>query len=258
MVSGKILSKEKGMDLSKLQDKFIPADIEWRLSRAGEKNGTPWAFVLAYVTNRAIMERLDEVCGPENWKNIFDKAPDGGVLCGIGIKCGDEWVFKYDGAENTNIESVKGGLSGAMKRAGVQWGIGRYLYDLPGMMAVISPNGKYYAPESRDKQGNVKYKAFKWDEPSLPLWALPVKNLTPEEQAFEDKMSEIVSTLKKAALTKEKRAEYGTEYNAITTIEQADNFMKKIKKDLAVAGLVKLATGNDVPADFEDDDIPIM
>ena len=29
------------------------------------------------------------------------------------------------------MEAIKGGLSNAMRRAAVQWGIGRYLYDLP-------------------------------------------------------------------------------------------------------------------------------
>ena len=37
---------------------------------------------------------------------------------------------KTDGAENTDYEPVKGGLSDAMKRAASQWGIGRYLYKL--------------------------------------------------------------------------------------------------------------------------------
>ena len=37
---------------------------------------------------------------------------------------------KWDAAENTQVEAVKGGRSGAMKRAAVQWGIGRYLYNL--------------------------------------------------------------------------------------------------------------------------------
>ena len=41
-----------------------------------------------------------------------------------------EWMEKTDGAENTDYEPVKGGLSDAMKRAASQWGIGRYLYKL--------------------------------------------------------------------------------------------------------------------------------
>ena len=155
------------MDLSKLKDCFEPNDIEWRLQQCGKgSNGKIWGMALAYVTNRAIMNRLDEVCGPENWKNEFKAAPDGGILCGISIKVNDEWVTKWDGAENTDIEAVKGGLSGAMKRAAVQWGIGRYLYNLEESWINANENGAY---RGKTKDGTT----FKWDAPTLPYWALP-------------------------------------------------------------------------------------
>jgi hypothetical protein len=125
-------------------------------------------MVLAYVTNRAIMERLDNVCGPEGWRNEYIAGPSGGLLCGLSIKVEDEWITKWDGAENTDIESVKGGLSNAMKRAAVQWGIGRYLYNLDATYVNANPNGKHW---QKGKQG--KYDSFKWDAPALPTWALP-------------------------------------------------------------------------------------
>lgn len=155
------------MDLSKLKDYFEPSDIEWRLQQCGKtKEGKIWGMALAYVTNRAIMNRLDEVCGPENWKNEFKAAPDGGILCGISIKVGDEWVTKWDGAENTDIEAVKGGLSGAMKRAAVQWGIGRYLYNLEESWINANEKGSH--------RGKTKDETtFNWDDPALPSWALP-------------------------------------------------------------------------------------
>lgn len=154
------------MDLSKLKEPFRAGDIEWRLQQSGETNGRIWAKCLAYVTVRAIEARLDEACGSENWKNEFREAPRGGILCGISIKCGNEWVTKWDGADNTQVESVKGGLSDAMKRAGVQWGIGRYLYDLDEGWAVISEKGTY---TGKTKEG----KWFRWNPPELPAWALP-------------------------------------------------------------------------------------
>jgi len=156
------------MDLSKLKEPFPYEDIEWRLQSADKGKNGIWGKCLAYVTNRAICERLDEVCGPENWKNEFDKGPDGGVLCGISIKIGDDWVTKFDGAENTNIEAVKGGLSGAMKRAAsTGWGIGRYLYNLEESWAEITDKGKF---SGKTKSGEW----FKWNPPAtLPAWALP-------------------------------------------------------------------------------------
>ena len=182
------------MDVSKLKDCFEPNDIEWRLQQCGKgSNGKIWGMALAYVTNRAIMNRLDEVCGPENWKNEFKAAPDGGILCGISIKVGDEWVTKWDGAENTDIEAVKGGLSGAMKRAAVQWGIGRYLYKLEESWINVNENGVY---RGKTKDGTT----FKWDAPTLPAWALPkgTKSETHSEQKptkkskFTDEQTELM------------------------------------------------------------------
>lgn len=156
------------MNLERLKDPFPSDDIEWRIQSAGKKGDRIWARVLAYVTNRAIMSRLDDVCGPENWKNEFKEWTGKGVLCGISIKIGDEWVTKWDGAEETAIDATKGGLSSAMKRAAVQWGIGRYLYNLDAGYAVISSTGKYF---QKGKSG--EYDSFKWDPPALPAWALP-------------------------------------------------------------------------------------
>lgn len=156
------------IDLSLLSKPFPAKDIEWRVQSAGEKNGKPWAMVLAYVTNRAIMERLDSVVGPENWKNEFKEWMGTSVLCGISIKIEGEWVTKWDGAEQTDIEATKGGLSSAMKRSAVQWGIGRYLYNLDATMATILEHGEHYQSA---KQG--KYEAFRWNAPILPKWALP-------------------------------------------------------------------------------------
>lgn len=157
------------MNLKELNAVFDSIDIEWRIGRAGKKNGRIWATVLAYVTNRAIMERLDRVVGPENWQNKFVEGPGGGILCGIGIRTGDGWVWKWDGAENTEIESVKGGLSGSMKRAGVQWGIGRYLYRLDEGFAKVHDNGANYGRLPQKEGGD----SFHWDPPALPAWAIP-------------------------------------------------------------------------------------
>ena len=155
------------MDLKDFYVPFPAEDVEWRVQQAGEKNDRVWAMVLAYITNRAIMERLDEVCGQENWRNEYKEGPQGGVLCGISIKVKEEWVTKWDGAENTNIEQVKGGLSDAMKRAGYQWGIGRYLYKLESTFAKVHSGGKRSGKCANKKTGKDIW--FKWDPPQLPV-----------------------------------------------------------------------------------------
>jgi hypothetical protein len=114
------------------------------------------------------MERLDDVCGPENWRNEFQQIP-GAFLCGLSVRIGDEWVTKWDGAQESNIEATKGGISGAMKRAAVQWGIGRYLYNLDEFWANVHDKGSHYAGQDQKKG----LPAMKWDPPSLPSWAVP-------------------------------------------------------------------------------------
>jgi hypothetical protein len=116
------------------------------------------------------MERLDKVVGPANWTNEFREGPGGGVICKLSLCLNGVWISKEDGADRTNIEATKGGLSGSMKRAAVQWGIGRYLYSLKEGYAVVSENGSHY--QAADRKNN-KYQAFKWDPPTLPPWALP-------------------------------------------------------------------------------------
>lgn len=158
------------MDLSKLDDPFAPDDIEWRIQQAGKSGDKIWAKVLAYVTNRAIMKRLDEVCGKAGWRNEYRDIPNnGGVECGISIKFDGEWITKWDAAENTQVEAVKGGRSGAMKRAAVQWGIGRYLYLLEEGFATVSTERKQGFNYAKSKEAGVFY----WMPPQLPKWALP-------------------------------------------------------------------------------------
>lgn len=163
------------MDLKRLSDPFPASDVEWRVQRAGKSDRAGiWAIVVPYITNRAIMQRLDDVCGPGGWRNEYREGPAGGVLCGIGIRIGDEWVTKWDGAENTGKEgmesgmAVKGGLSGAMKRAAVQWGIGRYLYSLDEGFASVHADGQHRG-RLPEKHGGDH---FKWDPPALPAWAI--------------------------------------------------------------------------------------
>lgn len=161
----------------RLLEPFAPRDVEWRVQQSGmSTKGQPYAMVLAYVTNRAIQQRLDDVVGPAKWKNAFETAPDGGVLCGISIKVDDEWVTKWDGAENTAQEAVKGGLSGAMKRSAVQWGIGRYLYKLDVIFAQLSKDKTDdFNQFLRIVDKNTKKVLWSgyWRIPELPEWAQP-------------------------------------------------------------------------------------
>jgi len=113
----------------KLLSAEFPRDaISWR-SQSMTADGSK-ALALAYIDARDVMRRLDDVCGPENWQCRYPHAGSK-TICEIGIKLGDEWVWKANGAGDTDIEAEKGAISDAFKRAAVLWGVGRYLYDLP-------------------------------------------------------------------------------------------------------------------------------
>lgn len=132
-----------------LKRPFPNEDVEWRIQNPTKDKSKGYA--VAYVTARAIQTRLDEVVGPENWKPVYTPWHDVEVggrrihsqLCTIRIYDEErsEWMEKTDGAEDTELEPVKGGLSDAMKRAAVQWGIGRYLYRLPSTLVAAESGG---------------------------------------------------------------------------------------------------------------------
>lgn len=122
---------------------FPNEDIEWRVS-ATNKEKTK-GLAVPYVTNRAIQNRLDDTVGIDGWHNEFKPWKDGKAqLCGISIYFHErkQWLTKWDGADDSDIESVKGGLSDSMKRAAVEWGIGRYLYGMTQVWVCIEQRGK--------------------------------------------------------------------------------------------------------------------
>lgn len=98
----------------------------------------------AYVQARAIQTRLDSVLGTDRW-TVEYKEITGGFLSRLSIKIGDEWISKEDGANTTDFESVKGGISSAFKRvASSGFGIGRYLYSARNSWFPIKSKGKGY------------------------------------------------------------------------------------------------------------------
>jgi hypothetical protein len=161
------------MDLEKLKEPFKPEEVEFRLAQCGESGKQIWAMCLAYIQARAIQDRLDQVCSPENWRVSYEfirsETTIEGVICNLSIKVGNEWITKQDGAETTDIESFKGGISSALKRAGSAWGMGRYLYNLEAAFARIVEKGTPGAQFGKTKNGTQFY----WLPPELPQWALP-------------------------------------------------------------------------------------
>lgn len=144
---------------AKLKRPFPLNRVHWRVGATTRDKSK--CIPLAYIDARDAMQRLDEVVGPENWQCRYPLADSGLLICEIGINIDrasglavdGEWIWKANGAGDTQVEAEKGKASDAFKRAAVLWGIGRYLYSLPSVWVPL--NGKNFDP------------------PQLPTWATP-------------------------------------------------------------------------------------
>lgn len=136
----------------RLEVPFPANRIHWRCgARTKDKTkGIP----MAYIDARDVMRRLDDVCG-FNWQNRYTLADNGLLVCEIGILINGEWLWRANGAGDTQVEAEKGKASDAFKRAAVMWGIGRYLYSLPNTWMPCDKFGKFEKT------------------PVLPGWATP-------------------------------------------------------------------------------------
>ena len=137
----------------KLLCPFPASAVSWRIGQK-TKDGSK-AKLLAYIDARDVMDRLDKACGFENWQCSYSHADNGIAVCSIGIRINGEWLWRANGAGDSAVEAEKGRLSDAFKRAGVVWGIGRYLYGLGTPWVELDDRGRW---------GN---------DPVLPDWATP-------------------------------------------------------------------------------------
>ncbi len=146
------------MLLASLAEPFPSDEIQWRVGSTtkDKKRG----MALAYIDARTVMDRLDKVCGGF-WEDYYSEVA-GRLVCGISVY----GQTRSDGAGDTDFEAEKGGLSDAFKRAGVKWGIGRYLYRLPNAWVPLDGKQKITTP------------------PSLPHWALPSGEISDQDIDF--------------------------------------------------------------------------
>ena len=136
--------------LEKLGEPFPISDVLWRFQYLDKVKLE--GFAVPYIDARAIADRLDKVVGQNRWKDSYTEWHGGGddkvtaQLCTIYVYDDEinEWIGKTDGAENTDIEPVKGGLSDSFKRAAVKWNIGRYLYKFQTQWVSAEKQGKNF------------------------------------------------------------------------------------------------------------------
>ena len=131
-----------------LKAPFSPNKIKWRASNFNG-NKSP---ALLYLDARDVMDRLDEVFGIGRWSTKYVDL-DTRAVCTLSVSFnGWGWVEKADVGTQSTFEGEKGMYSDALKRAAVQFGVGRYLYDdevLQGKS--FETSNKKFTPESNDE-----------------------------------------------------------------------------------------------------------
>jgi hypothetical protein len=139
---------------------FELSRVHWRVGATNAKKlgVKPWeatkGIALAYIDARDVMKRLNDVITPQFWQNRYPLSDGKLLICEIGIWCEGDWIWKANGAGDSDVEAEKGKASDAFKRAAVLWGIGQYLYSLPNKWVDLD-NGKIL------------------HKPELPFWATP-------------------------------------------------------------------------------------
>lgn len=155
--------------MEQLSEPFDPKYIDWKpqvKSRDGKK-----AMAAAYADIRAYIDRLNKVVGREKWAHSIEiktvdyssgKGGDGSMRSkvvvivavaisgvGIGIDVGE--------SPTDDPNAFTSAFAQAFKRACVQFGLGRYLYDIESRWYELDEYGQW----------------VKGKEPQLPDWAIP-------------------------------------------------------------------------------------
>jgi len=167
---------------------FDPSEVDWRVGST-TKDKTK-GMALAYIDARTVMDRLDAVCGPAGWQNKY--VMEGSkTVCEIGILCGDTWVWKADGAGDSDVEAEKGALSDAFKRAAVRWGVGRYLYNLKSPWVALKAFGNSYAIADEAKPQLDALLRGNMPKPAAP----PKPDRTAAAKSYVDEAIKAIGTL---------------------------------------------------------------
>ena len=169
-VGAPLTEKEALTLMGRLSEPFDPKYIDWKpqvKSRDGKK-----AMAAAYADVRAYIDRLNQVVGRQNWAHSLDvkmmdyhafgRNQEGSVKSkvmvvvglaikglGVGVDVGES------PADDPN--AFTSAFAQAFKRACVQFGLGRYLYEIENRWYELDEYGQW----------------VKGKEPKLPDWAIP-------------------------------------------------------------------------------------
>ena len=111
----------------RLQAPFPVKDVHWKPASFNRERSR--ALLLAHIDARAVQDRLDATC-PDDWSfelelvTVAMRPTVKGRLTVLG-------VVREDFGEGDEVSTLKAAASDAFKRCAGQFGIGRYLDDLP-------------------------------------------------------------------------------------------------------------------------------
>jgi len=110
---------------------FREADVSWVVVATSNKNTPQMTELWApYLEADPIIDRLDEVLGPDGWSLDIEAVGERGAICRLTIlgvmKAGAGQIA----ADQKTDQPFKAAATDALKRAAVLFGIGRYLHKV--------------------------------------------------------------------------------------------------------------------------------
>lgn len=165
--------------LNELRKPFHPSQVTWRPGAVNSDQTR--ALGLAYADLRAYQNRLDEVCGL-NWSVSYTPWGDR-IICHLTIN----GVTRSSTGE-PDAQSERSEIAGtateaqAFKRACAMFGLGRYLYHLPGIWVEYSRENRYFTEKGKQRLEQIVWQHYRnalnsgADEEAAPQ---PVEEPTP-------------------------------------------------------------------------------
>lgn len=170
-------------ELVKNLSKEVP--FKWRVQ--GRNKAKDKVQITAYIDARQVQDILDQYC-EHGWSNSFYEIA-GGIFCKLIIHgpIGETYIrsdagsrIESDSTDQMFDQGFKAAASDAFKRAAVQFGVGRFLYDQPKMWLPCNEKGQpvdergqviwelseYMAKQKAGKTASVKATATA--TPSVP------------------------------------------------------------------------------------------
>jgi len=180
---------------------------KWRVQSFNKNK--PQATCVAYIDARDVMDRLDNVCA-YGWHRNHQEMK-GRIYAGVGIILpSGNIMWRWDCGTESNTEAEKGESSDSFKRAAVNVGVGRFLYDL---------DIKYLDANEKKTSNNYPYVV---DNKGKRVWDITKHinrpNKPPKQQEPERNW---IAEIKTASTEEELKAIFGEAYKSTKGEEKA-------------------------------------